>query len=49
MGLIPHLEQWVEEASIVEGAAQVTAVAQIQSLALELPYLVGVAIKKFKK
>ena len=37
---IPGLVQWVKEFSIAAAAAQ------IQSLAQELPYAIGVAIKK---
>ena len=35
--------------SIAAAVVQVTAIAQIQSLAQELPYASGVAIKKKKK
>ena len=38
--MIPGLGQWVE------GSRIATAVAQIQSLAQELPYALGAAIKK---
>ena len=38
--------QWVKGSNAVTVAAQVTAVTQIQSLAQELPYTAGVAIKK---
>ena len=44
-GLIPGLVQWVKGSDIAAAAAQVAAVAQLQSLARELPYAVGVAIK----
>ena len=39
-GSIPGLAQWVKKARVT------TAVAWIQSLAQEIPYAVGVAIKK---
>ena len=43
MGSIPSLAQWVEGSDIA------TAVAWIQSLALEFPYAMGAAIKKKMK
>ena len=45
-GLIPSPGKWVKGASTATTKAQVTAVAQIQSLAQELPYAMGVAIQK---
>ena len=45
MGSIPGSAQWVKGSGIVTAAPQVVAVAQIQSLARELPYAAGVAIK----
>ena len=47
--MIPGLVQWVIRSSISAAATQVTAVAQIQLLAPELPYAMGAAIKKKKK
>ena len=38
--------QWVKGCSMAAAAAQVSAAARIQSLAWELPYAKGVAIKK---
>ena len=49
MGLIPKLTQWVSGSGIATAVAQVAALAQIQSLACELPYAAGAAIKKKKK
>ena len=46
MGSIPGPVQWVKGSSIATAAAQVTATAQIQFLAQELPCATGVAIKK---
>ena len=43
---IPSLVQWVKRFCVAAASAQVAAVAQIQSLAQELPYALGVAIKK---
>ena len=43
-GLIPSPAQWVKGSSVATVVAQVTATAQIQSLAWELPYTVGAAI-----
>ena len=43
-GLIPKLAQWAKDPALL----QLTAVAQIQSLAQELLYAVDVAIKFFK-
>ena len=42
MSLIPSPAQWVK------GSGAATAVAWIQSLAGELPYAMGVAIKKLE-
>lgn len=46
MGSIPSLGQWVEGSSAAAATFWVPAVAQIQSLAQELPYAEGEAIKK---
>ena len=46
MSNIPCPVQWVKGSSIAKAVVWVTAVAQIQPLARELPYAVGVAIKK---
>ena len=43
-GLIPGLEQGIEESSIVTTAVEVAAAAWTQSLAWELPYAVDMAI-----
>ena len=50
IGLISSQAQWVKGSSVAAAAAtvQVQAAAQIQSLAQELPYAMGVAIKKKK-
>ena len=47
--MIPGLVQCVKGPSTATSGAQVAAVAQIQSLAQELPHAVGVAIKKKKR
>ena len=44
-GLIPGVAQWVKGFGVAAAVAQVTAGAQIQSLAQELPYTMGAAIK----
>ena len=49
MGLIPGLVHWVKGSGIAASIAQIAAVAWIQSLAQELPYATGVAIKIKKK
>ena len=52
VGSIPSTGQWVKAFGIAAALAQVSVVAQIQSLALELPYAAGAAIKlkkNFKK
>ena len=49
MGLIPSLEQWVKGSGVAIAAAQVTAEAQIQALAWELSYAMGVARKSQNK
>ena len=49
MGFIPSLMQWVKGSGIAIVAAQVETVAQIQSLAWELRYATGAAIKIKKK
>ena len=46
MGLIPRPVQWIKGFGVAAAVAQVTAVAQIQCLAQELPYAVGAAIKR---
>ena len=46
MGSIPSPEQWVKGASVTTAVAKVTTGAWIQSLAWELPYAVGMTIKK---
>ena len=46
MGSIPSLLQWVKGSGIAAAVAWVTAAAQIQSLAWEIPYAAGAAIKK---
>ena len=46
MGSIPSLMQWIKRSGVA--AAYVTAVAQIPSLAWELPYDAGAAVKKKK-
>ena len=43
------MAQWVKGSGIAKASAQVTTVAQIQSLTQELPYAPGIAIKKKKK
>ena len=48
MGSISGTAQWVKGLGIAIAAAQVAAVAQIQSLAWELSYATGVVIKKKK-
>ena len=42
-GSIPGLVQWVKGSGVSIAAAQVTAVAWIQSLIQELPYAAGAA------
>ena len=44
--LIPGPTQWVKGFGTAAAAVQVAAVAQIQSLAWELPQTLGVAINK---
>ena len=47
MGSVPcGMAQSIKGSSVAAAAAQVTAVAQIQSLAQELPYATAVVIKK---
>ena len=46
MGSIPSLLQWVKGSGIGAAVSWVTAAAQIQSLAWEIPYAAGAAIKK---
>ena len=45
MGSIPDLAQWVKVSDVATVVAQVTAAVQVQSLAWELPYATGTAIK----
>ena len=47
--MIPSLAQWVKGAGVAAATVWVAAVAPIQSLAWELPYAEGVAIKKNNK
>ena len=47
-GLIPSPAHWVKGSGVATAAAQIAAAAQIQSLAWELSYAMGVAIKKQK-
>ena len=42
---IPGLAQYVKGSGVATAVAQITAAAWIQSLAWELPYTAGVAIK----
>ena len=49
MGSIPSQELWVKGSSIATAVVQVAAVAGIQSLAQELPYIAGAALKKKTK
>ena len=49
MGSIPGPVQWVKGSSFAPSVTQVMAATKIQSLAQELPYLAGAAIKKKKK
>ena len=44
--MIPGLAQWVKGAGIAISGVWVAAVALIQSLAWELPYTTGGAVKK---
>ena len=44
--MIPDPAQWVKGSGIAALAGEATSVAQIQSLAQELPYATGAAIKK---
>ena len=46
MDSIPSPVQWVKGSSIAAPVAQVAATARIQSLAWELPYAMGVVMKK---
>ena len=45
MGFILSPAQWVKESCVAEAVVQVTAVTPIQSLAQDLPYTAGAAIK----
>ena len=47
MGSIPSEMQWIKGSGVAVAVVQVTAAAQIQSLAWELPYTAGVATKFF--
>ena len=46
MGSIPDPVPWVKGSSISTAVAPVAAATRIQSLAWELPYAMGVAIRK---
>ena len=46
MGSIPGLARWFIGSSISAAVAEVVAEAWIQSVAQDLPYAMGVAIKK---
>ena len=46
---IPSLAQQVKGSGVATAAAKVAAAAGIQSLAQELPYAMGAAIKKIKR
>ena len=48
-GRVPTVVQWVKGSGFASAVLQVTAMAWSQSLARELPYAMGVAIKKKKK
>ena len=48
-GSIPSPVQWIKVSGVAIAVAQVVAEAQIQSLAWELPYTMGVAIKLKQK
>ena len=48
-GSIPSPRQWIKGSSVATAVALVTAVAHIQSLALELPYCHACSHKKKKK
>lgn len=43
------MAQWIKESGIVTAVVQFTAVAQVQSLAWELMYIVGTARKRKKQ
>ena len=43
--MIPSPAQWVKGSDIATAAVQVTVVARIQSLAMELAYVIGTVIK----
>ena len=43
------MAQWVKGSSAVIAVAWVTAVAQVQSLAQELPHAIGMAEKRRRK
>jgi len=47
--LVPGLACWVKGSGIATTVALVAVVAQIQSLAWELPYAIGAAMKKEKE
>ena len=48
-GSILGLTQWINNSVLPPAARQTTVAAQIQPLALELPYVSGAAIKRKKK
>ena len=43
------MPQWAKGSSVAAAVVLLTAAAQIQSLTWELPYIMGVAIKKKKQ
>lgn len=43
------MPQWAKGSSVAAAVVLLTAAAQIQSLTWELPYIMGVAIKKKKE
>ena len=49
MGLIPDPAEWIKGSIVPSAVLQVAAVAQIQSLAQELLYAAGIAMKKEEK
>ena len=49
MGLIPGLTQWVKHSALLWLWHMLAAAALIQPLGWELPYAMGVALKRKKK
>ena len=49
VGSIPGLAQWVKDPVLLQAVVQVVVVAPIQTLAWELPYAAGVALKRKKE